>query len=595
MCGIIGYIGKDNKAIEKTISCLEKLEYRGYDSAGIAYVFNNEIKIQKSKGRIKNLKDKLQIDTKSNCAIAHTRWATHGQANEINAHPHKVGNVTIVHNGIIENYLELKNMLIDNGYKFISDTDTEVACATLDFFYNKCNKNIIKSIDEFKKIIKGSYALGIIYDDDINNLYAIRKDSPLIIGISDESYFIASDVPALLEYTNKYIILEDNEIAKLTSDKYEIYNMEKIVDKEIKTFDFKYSTQDKGNFEHFMLKEINEQPKIVYDLLKENIDNNLEDIPSLINYDRIDIIGCGSAYHTSLVAKYIFEQQVNTEINCYVASEYRYENNFFGKNSLVIFISQSGETADTLACLRKVKKQGIDTLAIVNAQGSSIAREADKVIYIKAGQEIAVATTKAYTAQITILSLLALKLSYEKNIINNFDEIKKDIDKITEIIDGVIKNIDYETIALNIYERNDIFFIGRLVDYALALEGSLKLKEISYINSCTYPAGELKHGTISLIDDKTPVISIITDESVMDKTISNIKEINARGAKSIIVSCIDLDDDIYDYSIKIPKINPFLQPIITIIPLQLLAYNIAYKRGCDIDKPRNLAKSVTVE
>lgn len=593
MCGIVGYVGKDNQAIKKTISCLEKLEYRGYDSAGIAYIYNNEVIISKEQGRIKNLKDKLDFDRKSNLAIAHTRWATHGEANSINAHPHKVGNVTIVHNGIIENYIDLKQKLIDEGYSFKSDTDTEVACATIDYLYKE-NNDILNSLNKFTETVKGSYALGIIFDDDINTLYAIRKDSPLILGIEDNSYFIASDIPAILEYTNKYIILDDNEIVKINNN-YEIYKDSNLVTKEIKTFDFKYSTQDKGNFEHFMLKEINEQPNIIYNLLSEHLNNNLENIPSLINYDRIDIIGCGSAYHTSLVAKSLFEKYCDMEINCYIASEYRYERNFFGKNSLVIFISQSGETADTLACLRKVKKNNIDTLAIVNAEGSSIAREADNVIYIKAGQEVAVATTKAYTAQVAILSLLALKLSLEKNIITNIDDIKNDTENIINIMDKTINNIDYKDIANKIYDKKDIFFLGRLIDYSLALEGSLKLKEISYINSATYAAGELKHGTISLIEKDTPVISIITDEDIKDKTISNIKEIKARGANSIVVTTDTLDKDIYDDIIIIPKINDFLQPIITIIPLQLLAYYVAKNKGCDIDKPRNLAKSVTVE
>ena len=593
MCGIIGYVGKDNKAISKTISCLEKLEYRGYDSAGIAYISNNKINIIKEQGRIKKLKDKLDFNTFSNLSIAHTRWATHGEANEINAHPHKVGKVTIVHNGIIENYLELKQKLINEGYQFKSETDTEVACATIDYYYNKTN-NILESLNEFIKITKGSYALGIIFDDDLNTLYALRKDSPLILGIADNSFFIASDIPAILEYTNKYIIINDNEIIKL-NDNYTVYYNNEIQKKEINTFDFKYSGQDKGNFEHYMLKEINEQPKIVYNLLTEYLSNDLKDLPSLIKYDRIDIIGCGSAYHTGLVAKSLFEEYSDIEVNCYVASEYRYSKNFFGNKSLTIFISQSGETADTLACLRKVKEKGIDTLAIVNAEGSSIAREADNVIYIKAGQEVAVATTKAYTAQITILSLLALKLSLEKNIIIDINDVKKDTENIMEIMDNLINKTIYKEIADNIYENKSIFFIGRLIDYSLALEGSLKLKEISYINSATYPAGELKHGTISLIEKDTPVISIITDNNIMDKTISNIKEINARGARSIVVTTEEIDKEIYTDIIRIPKINKFLQPIVTIIPLQILAYHVAKDNGCDIDKPRNLAKSVTVE
>jgi len=593
MCGIIGYVGKDNKAISKTISCLEKLEYRGYDSAGIAYINNNQINIVKEQGRIKKLKDKLDFNLESNIAIAHTRWATHGEANATNAHPHKVGSVTIVHNGIIENYIELKEKLISEGYVFKSETDTEVACATIDSIYKKDN-NILNTLNEFTKVAKGSYALGIIFDDDLNCLYALRKDSPLILGVADNSFFIASDIPAVLEYTDKYILLEDNDVVKI-NDSIEVYNNNIKQEKTINTFNFNFSVQDKGNFDHFMLKEINEQPNIVYNLLKENLDNNLSDMPSLVKYDRIDIIGCGSAYHTGLVSKSLFEEYGNIEVNCYVASEYRYSKNFFGNNSLVIFISQSGETADTLACLRKVKEQGIDTLAIVNAEGSSIAREADNVIYIKAGQEVAVATTKAYTAQITILSLLALKVSIEKGITNNLDEIKNEVDNIIEIIDNVIKNTNYIDIANKIYMRKDIFFIGRLIDYALALEGSLKLKEISYINSATYPAGELKHGTISLIEQDTPVISIITDESVKDKTISNIKEVKARGAHSIVVTTDNVADEIYDDIIYIPKVNKFLQPIVTIIPLQLLAYQVAKNNNCDIDKPRNLAKSVTVE
>ena len=593
MCGIIGYIGKDNKAISKTISCLEKLEYRGYDSAGIAYISDNSINIVKEKGRIKRLKEKLDYDKQSNLAIAHTRWATHGEANIVNAHPHKVGSVTIVHNGIIENYLELKKFLQEKGYTFISQTDTEVACATIDYYY-QINKDIVNAINSFIKNVKGSYALGIIFDKDLNTLYAIRKDSPLIIGIDNSNYFIASDIPAILEYTNKYIILDDNEIAIL-NDNYTIINNDNIIEKEINEFNYKYSNQDKGNFEHFMLKEINEQPIIIYNLLKENLDNDLANIPSLKEYDRIDIIGCGSAYHTGLVAKSLFEEYANIEVNCYVASEYRYSKNFFGKKSLVIFISQSGETADTLACLRKVKQNNIDTLAIVNAEGSSIAREADNVLYIKAGQEVAVATTKAYTAQVTLLSLLALKLSFEKNIIDSLEDIKKEMENIVDIIDKILHNDIYKVIADKIYMNKNIFFLGRLIDYSLALEGSLKLKEISYINSATYPAGELKHGTISLIENNTPVISIITEDSIKDKTISNIKEIKARGAMSIVLTNSIIDNDIYDEIITIPQVNKFIQPIITIIPLQILAYYVAKNNGCDIDKPRNLAKSVTVE
>lgn len=593
MCGIIGYVGKDKNAITKTINCLERLEYRGYDSAGIAYVSQNKLNIVKSQGRIQKLKEKLNINEETNIAIAHTRWATHGDANDINAHPHKVGNVTIVHNGIIENYIELKEDLINKGYNFISETDTEIACATIDCLYKE-EKNILQALNKFINIVKGSYALGIIFDDELDTIYAIRKDSPLIVGIENNGFFIASDVPAILKYTNKYILLNDNEIIKINNN-YQVYQNSKIIIKNILEFNYSYDNQDKGNFEHYMLKEINEQSKIIYDLLKENLNNNLNNIPSLLPYKRIDIVGCGSAYHTSLIAKNLFEEYANTEINCYVASEYRYQKNFCDQNSLVIFISQSGETADTLACLRKIKTKKIKTLAIVNAEGSSIAREADYVIYTKAGQEIAVATTKAYTAQVTILALLALKLAVEKQIIDDITEIKKDSEKIMYCIDDLIKIPDYEIIAKQIYQSKDIFFIGRMIDHALALEGSLKLKEISYINSSTYPAGELKHGTISLIEENTPVISIITEESIKSKTISNIKEVVSRGACSVVITNLDLGHDIFNHIINIPKVNPFLQPIISVIPLQLLAYYVAKNKGCDIDKPRNLAKSVTVE
>ena len=593
MCGIIGYVGKDNQAIKKTISCLEKLEYRGYDSSGIAYISNNNVEIFKEVGRIQNLKNSIDLEKDANIAIAHTRWATHGDANKINAHPHKVGNVTIVHNGIIENYAELKDKLLKENYEFKSDTDTEVACALINYLF-KQEKNSLKTLEKFQKNVRGSYALGIIFDEEPNSLYAIKKDSPLILGIENNNYFIASDVPAILEYTNKYIVINDNEYLKI-DDNYTIYKDGNILNKNIEEFNFEHHTQDKGNFEHFMLKEINEQPIIVDKLLNYYLKDNLEKLPNLSDYNRIDIIGCGSAYHTSLVAKNLFEEYANIEVNCHVASEYRYQNNFYSDKSLVIFISQSGETADTLACLRKVKEKNIATLAIVNAEGSSIAREADQVIYTKAGSEIAVATTKAYSAQITILSLLALKASVSKNNYADYQSVIEDSKNISKYMVEIINNNNCKDIADKIYIKKDIFFIGRLVDHALALEGSLKLKEISYINSATYPAGELKHGTISLIEKDTPVITIITDEKIKEKTISNVKEVIARGAHSIIFTNQEIDNEIIQDKINVIKVNPFLQPIITIVPLQLLAYYVAKNNNCDIDKPRNLAKSVTVE
>ena len=487
----------------------------------------------------------------------------------------------------------MKDKLLKENYEFKSDTDTEVACALINYLF-KQEKNSLKTLEKFQKNVRGSYALGIIFDEEPNSLYAIKKDSPLILGIENNNYFIASDVPAILEYTNKYIVINDNEYLKI-DDNYTIYKDGNILNKNIEEFNFEHHTQDKGNFEHFMLKEINEQPIIVDKLLNYYLKDNLEKLPNLSDYNRIDIIGCGSAYHTSLVAKNLFEEYANIEVNCHVASEYRYQNNFYSDKSIVIFISQSGETADTLACLRKVKEKNIATLAIVNAEGSSIAREADQVIYTKAGSEIAVATTKAYSAQITILSLLALKASVSKNNYADYQSVIEDSKNISKYMVEIINNNNCKDIADKIYIKKDIFFIGRLVDHALALEGSLKLKEISYINSATYPAGELKHGTISLIEKDTPVITIITDEKIKEKTISNVKEVIARGAHSIIVTNQEIDNEIIQDKINVIKINPFLQPIITIVPLQLLAYYVAKNNNCDIDKPRNLAKSVTVE
>ncbi len=592
MCGIVGYVGKDNKAIKKTIDCLQKLEYRGYDSAGIAYVDKKKITIKKEKGRINLLKQKLNFNIKSNVAIGHTRWATHGTPSNTNAHPHRVGNVTIVHNGIIENYLELKKQLEAQGYQFSSQTDTEVACAMIDYLA-KDENNHLTVLNKLKKIFKGSYALTIIFDDELDTLYALKKDNPLIIGCATNSFFTASDIPAILEYTTDYVILNDNDIAKI-NDELIIYHNEKKIKNTIHHFKHDYDPTDKGTYEHYMLKEINEQPIIINELIKKHVCNDLKEIPDLSSYHRIDIVGCGSAYHAGLVAQCLFEEYAKKETNCYVASEYRYKTCFLDKNSLVIFISQSGETADTLACLRKVKKQGIKTLAIVNTEESSIAREADEVIYTKAGQEIAVATTKAYTAQVTILSLLALKIANKDKSIY-LTQLKKDQKQIKEILTSLIYNQDYKLIAKKLYNHKDIFFIGRLIDYTIALEGSLKLKEISYINSSTYPAGELKHGTISLIEKGTPVISIITQNSIKNKTISNIKEVKARNAYSIVLTNQTINNDIADIIVKIPVVSSFLQPIVSIIPLQLIAYYVAKLNNCDIDKPRNLAKSVTVE
>ena len=587
MCGIVGYKGNNNNAIKVVIEGLENLEYRGYDSAGIAYLKDNKIIIEKEAGRIKNLKNKLNPKDKSNLAIGHTRWATHGNPTKTNAHPHQVGKITMVHNGIIENYLTLKEELIKNNYTFKSDTDTEIACAYLDYLY-KQEKDILKSLQSLQKAIKGSYAFGIICEDDKDHLYALRSSSPLIIALGKNENYIASDVPAILKYTNKYIILENYEIAKISSNNITIYNKNlQEVNKTINTYEGTYESSIKGDYEHFMLKEINEEPDTFEKTINNCLENNFKDI-DLKKYTNIHIVACGSAYHAGLVGKNLIEKYANIKVYTQVASEYRYEKTFYYKNTLVILISQSGETADTLAALRKAKDNNIDTLSIVNVFSSSIARESKYVIYTKAGCEIAVATTKAYLAQLTVL--IALTLSLKDKQIN-----KEEITNLKNKITNLIKKDDYKTIANKIYKAKNIFFIGRGIDYALCMEGSLKLKEISYINSVAYQAGELKHGTISLIEENTPVIAILTEEDLIEKTISNIKEVKARGAHTIIITNKDIQGDFYDEKIIIPKTNELFQQLLTIIPLQLIAYEVAKLNNCDIDKPKNLAKSVTVE
>jgi len=592
MCGIVGYIGKE-KCIPIVINGLESLEYRGYDSSGIAYKVNGEVIIKKEVGRIENLKNIL-TDEDSFCGIGHTRWATHGRPCKENGHPHRVGCVTLVHNGIIENYAELKSELTE--YTFKSETDTEVAAALIDKLYKE-EKDVPTLLNSLKKHLIGSYALGIMFDGD-DNLYAIRNDSPLIIGVSDSGNFIASDVPAILKYTKNYYLLLNHEYVVLTKDSVSIYNDGNLVNKELLTFEYDLNYAMKNGYDHFMLKEIYEQPDVVKNTVNEyasSIQKLLENMDGLEKFDGIDIVGCGSAYHVGLVGKYLISKYSDVNVYVDIASEYRYTNHSYSKNHLIILISQSGETADTLAVLRDAKEKGISTLAIVNAVGSSIARESDKVIYIKAGPEIAVATTKAYVCQLTVLSLIALYLGIknnraDKSLLNEFLSLNETISKLLE------DTTDCEEIAELIHKGENLFFIGRKIDYALCLEGSLKLKEISYIHSEAYAAGELKHGSISLIDKKTPVISIVTDEDIKLKTISNIKEVCARDALSIIITNDDsINKDIYNKIIVVPKLSDLTQGILVIIKCQLISYYVAKLRGCDIDKPRNLAKSVTVE
>lgn len=597
MCGIVGYNGKENKSKNILIEGLKKLEYRGYDSAGIALKENKKIKITKATGKIVNLEKKLD-DYTTTLGIGHTRWATHGSPTETNSHPHQVGEITIVHNGIIENYKELKEEL-KKEYNFKSETDTEVACALIDHYY-KQEKDIKKALAKFIEKVKGAYALGILVKDD-ENLYSIRKDCPLVIGKGEIGNLIASDILAISKYSKEIYYLEENTIAQISKENVKTYNKDlkelNPIFKQIPKGEFE---TDKCGYEHYMLKEIHEQPKVFKNttekFINDNINNLKKEMPDFKKYNKIHIVACGSAYHTGLVGKNLIEEYADIPVTVEIASEYRYKKNFYDENTLLIVVSQSGETADTLAALRLAKNDNIDTLAIVNVENSTIAREAKHVIKTEAGPEIAVATTKAYSAQVATFGLIALNMALEKNTIKKEEltQILKEIKELPIQIENTINNCNYKEIAQAIYQRDDIFFIGRGIDYALCMEGSLKLKEISYIHSQAYAAGELKHGTISLVENDTPVIGIITEQQLKDKTISNIEEVKSRGAKTIVITN---DNEIknYDYITYLPKIHKILQPLLTVLPLQLISYEVARLRNCDIDKPKNLAKSVTVE
>ncbi len=589
MCGIVGYVGK-KKALPILLNSLKALEYRGYDSAGIAYIKDHDIHIIKKQGKIKNLEQSLSINEDTHIGIGHTRWATHGIPNEVNAHPHKVGMITLVHNGIIENYETLRQDLTQDGYTFKSETDTEVVAALIDQMYQK-NHDMLQTLNEVTKKLEGTYAFGILCDEHPDTIYAIRKDSPLIIGVQDGDYFIASDVPAILHYTKEYYLLEQGEIAVL-NDTCTFYVEGEEFKKKLKNFEGDSSSVSKNGYEHFMMKEMMEEP----DVLRKTVHHMKEETFTFKDYQSIGIVACGSAYHTGLVGKYLIEQYADIPVNVEVASEYRYKKFFPKKNHLVIVISQSGETADTLAALKRAKEYSLDTLGIVNVKESSIAREADQVIYTMAGPEIAVATTKAYLAQVTTLSLLALKTAYEKDLMTKeeYEEILHSFD-VGAVKVGKLLNKDYSEQAKQIYEKTDLFYLGRGLDYALAMEGSLKLKEISYLHSEAYASGELKHGTISLVEDGTPVITVMIDDHIRSKSISNNKEVRARGGYVIAISNTDLPSDSYDDLILVPHINDFVNPMMALIPMQMISYYVAKARGCDIDKPKNLAKSVTVE
>lgn len=604
MCGIVGYIGKD-KCQEVLINGLKELEYRGYDSAGLAYVFNDELIITKKKGKIIELEKVLEKHS-SNLGIGHTRWATHGIPSEINSHPHKSGKITIVHNGIIENYASIKEELIKEGFTFKSETDTEVAAALLNNLYSKTN-DMLETMKLFEKKVRGAYALGIINDDDFNTLYAIKKASPLIVGIGNNENFIASDVPAILKYTNKYTTLNDSDMAIIKTNSINYYDINgKRIDKEIKTFEKELGDSDKHGYEHFMLKEIHEQPEVIKNtispFLEDGIHSLLDKMPDFSKYNKIIIVACGSAMHAGLIGKNEIEELANIPVEVEIASEFRYKKLFIDENSLVIAISQSGETADTLAAVKIAKEMKATTLGIINRVDSTIARNTDYVFYTKAGIEKAVATTKAYSAQIAILSLIALNIAIRNKLINDIEtnNIIESIKTLPTKIESLLteeKIKEIKNIANKLYQKEDMYFIGRNVDYALCMEGALKLKEISYIHSEAYAAGELKHGTISLIEEGTPVIAVITDEKIAEKTVSNIKEVKSRGANTILVTNEENnnDYDCIDNKIIIPTTHKLFEPILAVIPLQILAYEVAKLRGCDIDQPKNLAKSVTVE
>lgn len=590
MCGIIGYIGTKSP-IETLINGLKCLEYRGYDSAGIALKEKDQIEVIKSVGKIVNLEEKLKNQEliPSHLGIAHTRWATHGKPSEKNAHPHTVGNVTLVHNGIIENAEELREKLKKEGVTFNSETDTEVITALINKYYeNNPVEAINKALDE----VKGSYALGILFQGS-DDLYAVRKDSPLIVGLGKEENFIASDIAAIIDYTNKYLLLEEREIAHITKDKVTITKDGKTVEKEVQTTNMERDAKDKCGYDHYMLKEIMEEPVVLEKTFKPYLEN-LDKLPNLTDYEEIHIVACGSAMYAGMIGKALLEEYANTKVEIDVASEYRYKNIIYDRKTLVILISQSGETADTIAAMRKAKENKVETLAIVNVKTSTIARESDNQIFIEAGPEIAVATTKAYILQVGIMALLAYKTALTKGLVKEEHKVLEEAEKLPRLIKEVLDRRDeYKKIAKEIYTSEDIFFIGRKIDYATSMEGSLKLKEVSYIHSEAYQAGELKHGTISLIEEGMPVFAIITEEEIKDKTVSNIEEVKSRGAKTIIISNESWDNQ--KLQIVVPKISPYFQPILIVPTLQLIAYETAKLRGCDIDKPKNLAKSVTVE
>lgn len=611
MCGIVGYIG-DKTATEVLISGLSRLEYRGYDSAGVSVLSPENMITEKSKGKLKNLEELIEknpID--GNIGIGHTRWATHGEPSDVNSHPHynESKTIAVVHNGIIENYLDIKEKLKENGYKFLSDTDTEVIVHLIDHHYTN-QKSIKKAIKKAILELRGSFALGVISTENPNELIAIRKDSPLIVGSGKNENFIASDIPAILNYTKDVYLLEDLELVTLKKDSISIEDLEgNKINREIFKVTWDAHAAEKDGYPHFMLKEIYEQPKAIKDTMTSRIMADSDDIvldnikitkKELSEINKIFIVACGTAYHAGLLGKYVIEKMTKIPVEVDVASEFRYREPIINQNTLMIVISQSGETADTLAALREAKKKGARVIAVTNVVGSSVDRESDDTFYTWAGPEIAVASTKAYTTQLISMYIIALYLGKLNGMLSKKEivEIKNEMLLLPEKVDSILSNVEnIKYIAENNCDSEDAFFIGRGLDYYVALEGALKLKEISYIHAEAYAAGELKHGPIALVDKGIPIFSIATQEEIFEKTLSNIKEVVTRGGKIIAVALKGQKsiEAVSKEVVYIPKTISILTPILSVIPLQVMSYYIAVARGCDVDKPKNLAKSVTVE
>ena len=606
MCGIVGYVGKRN-AQDVLLDGLEKLEYRGYDSAGVALALEGGIRVVKSKGRLAELRKRLAVEAlaRSGCGIGHTRWATHGEPSDVNSHPHSTPRVSIVHNGIIENYGVLKERLMAKGYTFESETDTEVLVKLIDSCYE--GEPLI-ALRAALAMVRGSYALAVLFRDFPDTLFAVKRESPLIVGWGEEENFIASDIPALLKYTRRYSVLEEGDMAVVNADSIRFYNeFAEPVEREVLTANWDQEAAEKGGYPHFMLKEINEQPAAITATVSPRVENGLPDlrVPELTDerlrrIGTVHLVGCGTAMHAGMVGKAAIEALARVPAQVEIASEFRYRNPILRPEDLVIIISQSGETSDTLAALKLAKSRGVPVLAIVNVVGSSIARAADYVMYTYAGPEIAVASTKAYMVQMCVLYLFALRLAYARGMQTDAEirRLTAELLRAGEVIKPRLADCEQiKYLASRFVNTQSCFFIGRGFDYSLSLEGSLKLKEISYVHSDAYAAGELKHGTISLVTDGVPVIALATQKQVYEKTISNAKETKSRGAKVLLFTTRDavVPDGVADYVVRLDDYDDLLMPLQLIVPLQLFAYYMAVLRGCDVDKPRNLAKSVTVE